>query len=77
MNIKKSQRAGCYRNLPHGKRVYGFTRKGLREATRGHDLATVLEALEHAGALLEVNLSRVPDGRIMQLYWVDVEKLPQ
>ena len=71
---------GWHKETPSG-RIYLFTAAGLAEVTAGFDFETVLEALELAGALVETDpgrkskLTRVPEGRILPLYYVDPKKL--
>jgi hypothetical protein len=71
----ESRRAGWFRTLSTGKRIYGFTAKSLRKAANGHDLQTVVEALDKAGALVKIEKTKVPDGSFIKLFWVDPEKL--
>ncbi|WP_227875315.1 DUF927 domain-containing protein [Paraburkholderia dokdonensis] len=75
-------RAGYYR-IDGGRRLYLFTSGGLREATKGYDLARVTAALERAGALADTDCgkrsktTRTPDGRTPRLYHIDPEKLTE
>ena len=65
----------------NGARIYLFTSGGLREASRGFDFRRVLEALEEAGAFAKSGTTqksiptRVPEGGVKALYYVDPAKL--
>lgn len=72
-------RAGWWKS-DGAQRLYLFTSGGLREATKGYDLARVLTALDQAGALesesgRKTKTTRTPDGRRPKLYHVDPELL--
>lgn len=62
-------------------RIYLFTSGGLREATKGHDFKRVLLALEESGAFAKTSATqksvptRVPEGGIKHLYYIDPAKL--
>lgn len=73
-------RAGWWKR-DGAQRLYLFTSGGLREATKGYDLARVLTALEQAGALTDADHGkrskkvREPGGRPVSLYHINPDKL--
>jgi putative DNA primase/helicase len=62
------------------RRIYLFTKTGLKEATKGHDFEQVREALKGAGAFFKVGQdgpatpARTPHGT-ERLYYIDPSKL--
>jgi putative DNA primase/helicase len=65
---KAYQRAGYYEDIGE-RRIYLFTRDGLREATQGFDFGRVLQALDEGGAFYVIGsggekakLRRLPGG---------------
>jgi hypothetical protein len=56
-------RAG-YWDDSSGSRIYLFTRRGLQEATKGHDFNRVLKALDDAGAFVKTGANARTDNEL-------------
>jgi putative DNA primase/helicase len=73
-------RAG-YWDDSSGSRIYLFTNSGLREATKAYDFRRVIKALDDAKAFTKKGtdktsvLTRIPNGGIMRLYYIDPAQL--
>jgi putative DNA primase/helicase len=79
-------RAGYWKNDvvdAKARRLYLFTPGGLREATKGFDIARVTAALDQAGALADTDTgkrsktTKTPDGRATRLYYIDPAKFTE